>query len=385
MARHDRHRGRCTRAPQPSPSCCADTTASSRGACARARSRRPMRVEHRRAHALHRMAVHDVGPEGRERPRSIARPRPAARRRPRGTPVAARAAARRTRERVSPWSDLRDDVVAGDTGRQRGDGVAACSAAAPRAPRRRAPRRRAPRVATGWRPSAPARRRTLQARDRPGADRSHRRSPCHHRCASACWPTPSTTPVGSGATCARSSPRAVVATTSSSWSPRRAASPPSWTWSVPGWRARSSRRATTRSASRSGTVTAPGGVRGGGRHAVIGCKHLVPRTRMPTVAGRARRAHHHAGRRELGREAAAAARPVPSVARRRDPAGGGEPATRTRLGGLDRAWADKCDVVPNGMSTQPHDRRTARTAGTRRPGVRARGRRPLAAEEHRRA
>ena len=26
-------------------------------------------------------------------------------------------------------------------------------------------------------------------------------------------------------------------------------------------------------------------------------------------------------------------------------------ATRTRLGVLDRAWADKCDVVPNGMST----------------------------------
>ena len=276
---------RCTAPPRPSPSCCADTAASSRGACARARSRvaRCASAPTRSCSAPHGCARRRAGRTRARGPSSD--PRPAARRHPRGTPVAARGLPGVLADRVSPRSDLRDDVVAGDTGRRARRRCGRCSAAAPRAPRRRAPRRRAPRVATGWRPSAPARRRTLQARDRPGADRSHRRSPCHHRCASACWPTPSTTPVGSGATCARSSPRAVGATTSSSWSPSPSRGVATVTDLV------GPRLAGTLVAPRDDQVSlalwdrhrAGRAFEAAGVDVVIGCKHLVPRTRIPRL------------------------------------------------------------------------------------------------------
>jgi glycosyltransferase involved in cell wall biosynthesis len=87
-----------------------------------------------------------------------------------------------------------------------------------------------------------------------------------------------------------------------------------------------------------------------GTRVVIGCKHLVPRTTVPTVLVvhdvlTITRAHENSlakrlllpgqYRRSLGDATRLVAVSV---------------ATRTRLAALDATWAAKCDVVPNGMS-----------------------------------
>jgi glycosyltransferase involved in cell wall biosynthesis len=87
-----------------------------------------------------------------------------------------------------------------------------------------------------------------------------------------------------------------------------------------------------------------------GAHAVVGCKHLVPRTRLPTVLvvhdvlTITRAAENTLAKRLLlppqYRRSLADATRLVAVSE----------ATRTRLHALDPAWAAKCDVVPNGMS-----------------------------------
>ena len=87
-----------------------------------------------------------------------------------------------------------------------------------------------------------------------------------------------------------------------------------------------------------------------GTEVIIGCKHLVPRTRRPTVLVvhdvlTITRAHENTLTKRLllpaqYRSSLTAASRLVAVSA----------ATKTRLGALDRRWSAKCDVIPNGMS-----------------------------------
>lgn len=88
-----------------------------------------------------------------------------------------------------------------------------------------------------------------------------------------------------------------------------------------------------------------------GAEVVVGCKHLVPRTRRPSLLVvhdvlTITRAHENRMAKRIllpaqfRRSLTSASRLVAVSA-----------ATKTRLGALDPAWESKCDVVPNGMST----------------------------------
>ena len=84
---------------------------------------------------------------------------------------------------------------------------------------------------------------------------------------------------------------------------------------------------------------------------VIGCKHLVPRTSLPTVL-----VVHDVLTITRAGENSLAKRVLLPAQYRRSLTGATRlvavsDATRTRLGALDGAWVEKCDVVPNGMST----------------------------------
>ncbi len=88
-----------------------------------------------------------------------------------------------------------------------------------------------------------------------------------------------------------------------------------------------------------------------GAEVVIGCKHLVPRTSLPTVLV----VHDVLTITRAGENSPAKRVLLPAQYRRSLTDAtrlvAVSDATRTRLGALDRAWAAKCDVVPNGMST----------------------------------
>ena len=229
-------------------------------------------------------------------------------------------------------------------------------------------------------------------RDRTGDDRSHLRSPPRRRCASASSPTPSTTRAGSAATSARCSPRAVGATDVELVVAAPAARRRARSTDLAGARlARTivSRRATTRSASRSGTGTAPG--RAFAAAGADGRDRLqaprAPDARCPTVLVVHDVLTITRARENSPRQAPAAPGAVPAIAHRRDPPGRGErgdpdPARRAR----PRAGPRSATSCPNGMSTNltTVDRGRARRDSTDR-GVRARGRRPLAPQEPRRA
>ena len=87
------------------------------------------------------------------------------------------------------------------------------------------------------------------------------------------------------------------------------------------------------------------------RSVVVGCKHLVPHTHLPTVL-----VVHDVMTITRARENPFVKRLL-LPAQYRHSLGDAtrlvavSAATRTRLGGLDARWAAKCDVVPNGMST----------------------------------
>ena len=88
-----------------------------------------------------------------------------------------------------------------------------------------------------------------------------------------------------------------------------------------------------------------------GAHVVIGCKHLVPRTSLPTVL-----VVHDVLTITRARENSLAKRVLLPAQYRRSLGDATRlvavsAATRTRLGALCADWAAKCDVVPNGMST----------------------------------
>ena len=88
-----------------------------------------------------------------------------------------------------------------------------------------------------------------------------------------------------------------------------------------------------------------------GAQVVIGCKHLVPRTALPTVL-----VVHDVLTITRARENSFVKRVLLPAQYRRSLADATRlvavsAATRTRLGALDAAWAAKCEVVPNGMST----------------------------------
>jgi len=88
-----------------------------------------------------------------------------------------------------------------------------------------------------------------------------------------------------------------------------------------------------------------------GAEVVIGCKHLVPRTRIPTVL-----VVHDVLTITRARENSLAKRVLLPAQYRQSLTGATRlvavsDATRARLGALDPRWSAKCDVVPNGMST----------------------------------
>jgi len=274
----------------------------------------------------------------------------------------------------------------------------------PRAPPRRSPRHRPPRVATGWRPSAPARRRTLPtlrrgdhdaacgaeiravgARAAPAPQTPRRGS---HRSRPITLPIPGPSPLRRRpARRHRRPPRRdrPVRAPRSSAACGRARRRGRW-WSRPLLEAsrpsaHSRARgladvvvAPPRRSGRSrpvGTAIAPGGAfAAAGAQVVIGCKQPRAPHAPPHGARGARRAHDH-GRapRELAREATPPPRPVPPLAvERHSPWWAVSNATRTRLGALDRSWADKCDVVPKRDEHQPRPRSPpVRTTRPRRP------------------
>ena len=88
-----------------------------------------------------------------------------------------------------------------------------------------------------------------------------------------------------------------------------------------------------------------------GAQVVIGCKHLVPRTRIPTLL-----VVHDVLTITRARENSLAKRVLLPAQYRRSLTDATRlvavsEATRSRLAALDPRWAGKCDVVPNGMST----------------------------------
>ncbi len=100
-----------------------------------------------------------------------------------------------------------------------------------------------------------------------------------------------------------------------------------------------------------------------GSEVIIGCKHLVPRTRRPTLLVvhdvlTLTRAHENALAKRIllptqYRRSLTDASALVAVSR----------ATRDRLGAIDRSWAAKCTVIPNGMSEHLVDAHRAAPPG----------------------
>ena len=99
-----------------------------------------------------------------------------------------------------------------------------------------------------------------------------------------------------------------------------------------------------------------------GAEVIIGCKHLVPHTRRPTLLVvhdvlTITRAHENALTKRLllpaqYRSSLTSASRLVAVSA----------ATKTRLGALDRRWSAKCDVIANGMSARLIDAEPERPA-----------------------
>ncbi len=99
-----------------------------------------------------------------------------------------------------------------------------------------------------------------------------------------------------------------------------------------------------------------------GAEVIIGCKHLVPHTRRPTLLVvhdvlTITRAHENAFTKRLllpaqYRSSLTSASRLVAVSA----------ATKTRLGALDRRWSAKCDVIANGMSAHLIDAKPERPA-----------------------
>ena len=257
-------------------------------------------------------------------------------------------------------------------------------------------------MARGWRPSAPARRRTLPKPRREVHDAATAIAP--ETTDHTADPRPAPLRVGILADTVDHPGgigryvREVLAAlrsarpTSSSSSPRPQRGVAARSTELAGAAARaprSSRPATTRSGSRSGTGTAPGAA-----FAAAGAdgrdRLQAPRpahARCPTVLVVHDVLTITRARENSPRQARAAPRAVPALAHRRDPAGRGErgdpdAARRARR----RAGPRSATSCPNGMSTNLTTVDRGRPAGTRRRSrLRARGRRPLAPQEPRRA
>ena len=119
-----------------------------------------------------------------------------------------------------------------------------------------------------------------------------------------------------------------------------------------------------------------------GAEVIIGTKHLVPRTRLPTVLVvhdvlTITRAHENA----LAKRLLLPAQYRRSLTDASASRGRERAPPATRLGALDPAWEAKCEVVPNGMSKRLVDATPEPPPELADRRVRARRRRSLAPEE----